>query len=139
MFRRVHHPRETHKRIVEKIMQYSFYIKYNATRAFKVSWKLLYDGWWEKSIYNELIVKTYKWELSIDLVWYIWLQAGVNQAKKSVACLSKILLNHQSFLYYQHSWRESRSSFPYKFYLEVPFIGPVKANTALYHIDSNFL
>ena len=62
-------------------MQYSFYIKYNTTRAFKVSWKLLYDGWWEKSIYNELIVKTYKWELSLDLLWYIWLQAGVNQIR----------------------------------------------------------
>ena len=136
MFRRVHHPRETHKRIVEKIMQYSFYIKYTATRAFKVSWKLLYDGWWEKACIKNSSLKHIKGAFLLDFVWYILLCGGVNRIKKSGACLSKTLLKHQSFLYYQRSWRDSRSHFAYKFYLEVSFI---KAKAALYHIDSNFL
>ena len=83
--------------------------------------------------------KHIKVAFSLNLVWYMSLQAGIKGVKKSGAFLSKILLKHQSFLFYRRSWRDSRSRFPYNFYLEVPFNGPVKAKVALYYIDSNLL
>ena len=98
---------------------------------------MMVDG--KKASLKNSSLKYIKGEFLMDLVWYILLQAGVNRVRKPGACLSKTLLKHQSFLYYRPSWRDSRSSFPYKFYLEVPFIGPVKAKAALYDIDCTFL
>ena len=73
------------------------------------------------------------------LLSYSSLQVGVNRVKKLGACLIKILLEHQSFLYYRRSSGDSRSNFPYNFYLEVPFISLVKAEAALRYLDSNNL
>ena len=76
---------------------------------------------------------------SLDLVLHISLQTCVNRVKTPGVCLSKVLLMHQNNLCYQHSWRDSRSSFPCNFYLEVTFIGTIKAEAALYYIHSKVL
>ena len=83
----------------------------------------------------------------LHLLWYRSLQASVNRVKKLGACLFKVLLKHQSFLY---SFICSISSIPLEvtldltfqafffFFFEVLFIGPGKARAALHYLDSNF-
>ena len=60
---------------------------------------MMVDG--KKASIKNSSLKHIKGEFSLELVWHILLQAGVNRVTKPGACLSKTLLKHQSFLYYR--------------------------------------
>ena len=98
---------------------------------------MMVDG--KKASLKKSSLKHIKDAFSLDLVLYISLQTCVNRVKTPRVCLSKVLSKHQNNLCYRHSWRDSRSSFPCNFYLEVTFIGTIKAEAALYYIHSKFL